>query len=129
MVKTILWPTWLQHKNGLARSEKSHTLTEYGREVAAFVVALRPLNESSGGPIPLRSTFSPSDILFILERPAATGVSSGIAISPQITVIGRQAASEAERAIVANRFVAGGAPSRRSELGLRAESVTLKVEP
>ncbi|GBP24837.1 hypothetical protein EVAR_14170_1 [Eumeta japonica] len=32
---------------------KYYTLTEYGREVAASVVALRPVTKSSGGTLPL----------------------------------------------------------------------------
>ncbi|GBP76231.1 40S ribosomal protein S3 [Eumeta japonica] len=39
--RAILWPTWLQHKNGPAQPLKYHILTEYGREVASSLLFSR----------------------------------------------------------------------------------------
>ncbi|GBP53014.1 hypothetical protein EVAR_80976_1 [Eumeta japonica] len=48
-----LWPTWLPRNNGPpAQLLIYHSLTEFKCEVAASAVAIRPVSESTGGPLP-----------------------------------------------------------------------------
>ncbi|GBP69772.1 hypothetical protein EVAR_40252_1 [Eumeta japonica] len=79
---TILAP--LQHQDGPARRLRCRTLTKYGREAAASIVSFHPIDEISGGPLPLHDSAPPSsshsssispfsrssDDLFLLKRPA-----------------------------------------------------------
>ncbi|GBP24930.1 hypothetical protein EVAR_12597_1 [Eumeta japonica] len=64
--------TWLLCDKG--RPLRYHTLTEFRREVAAFVVAFRKVSENSGGPLifhhsaPFPSIHPPSDIQFLPKR-------------------------------------------------------------
>ncbi|GBP76590.1 hypothetical protein EVAR_58106_1 [Eumeta japonica] len=51
-IRAIQWTTWLQQNK---KGSFDHTLTEYGREVAASTVALRQRSENSGGPLPFFS--------------------------------------------------------------------------
>ncbi|GBO99891.1 hypothetical protein EVAR_99852_1 [Eumeta japonica] len=55
----MLWLTWLQQDNGPPRQVRYNTQTEYRCEVAAFVVAFRPVSKSVGAslrnPTPLSS--------------------------------------------------------------------------
>ncbi|GBP23289.1 hypothetical protein EVAR_76003_1 [Eumeta japonica] len=70
----MLWSTWLQHENRLARPARYYTLIEYRYDVTDSTFAFRPVNESSDDPPP-SSLFSfhqlippASDILFLAKK-------------------------------------------------------------